>query len=112
MTPSTYPEIIKALPKVEINIDGVEAWLAQGDTFQIVFFEIQPGVTIPPHTHKAQFGMLIEGEMTLTIGDQTRQLKPGDSYYIPENVSHHGTFHTFSRAMDYFDEPKRYAPKS
>lgn len=108
MSHETYPDTIKALPKVDINIDGIEAWLAQGDTFQIVFFEIQPGVTILPHVHKAQYGIVIEGEMTLTIGDKTHQLKAGDSYFIPENVSHNGTFHTFVRVMDFFDEPKRY----
>ncbi|MFX1566018.1 MAG: cupin domain-containing protein [Promethearchaeota archaeon] len=112
MTQGTYPDIIKALPKVDINIEGIEAWLAQGDTFQIVFFEIQLGVTIPPHAHKAQYGILIEGEMTLTIGDQSKRLKAGDSYYIPEDVIHQAIFHTFVRAMDYFDEPNRYKQKS
>jgi mannose-6-phosphate isomerase-like protein (cupin superfamily) len=111
MSNGTYPDTIKALPKVDINIDGIEAWLAQGDTFQIIFFEIQPGVNIPPHTHKAQYGIVIEGEMTLTIGDKSHNLKAGDSYFIPENISHHGAFHTFVRAMDFFDESKRYKPQ-
>ncbi len=111
MTHDTYPPIIKALPQVDINIEGVEAWLAQGDTFQIVFFEIQPGVTIPPHSHKAQYGMVIKGEMTLTIGNKTHHLESGDSYYIPENIIHHGTFHTLVRAMDFFNEPNRYQTK-
>lgn len=110
MTQDTYPDIIKALPKIEINIKGVEAWLAQGDTFQIVFFEMQPGVEIPPHQHKAQFGFVLEGEMSLTIGNQTHYLKTGDSYYIPEQVSHHGIIHSFVRAMDFFNEPDRYQP--
>ncbi|MFX1318335.1 MAG: cupin domain-containing protein [Promethearchaeota archaeon] len=112
MTHGTYPPIIKALPQVDIGIDGIKAWLAQGDTFQIVFFEIQAGVTIPLHSHKAQYGIVLEGEMTLTIGNQTHEFRVGDSYYIPENVSHHGVFHTFVRAMDFFDEPSRYRPKS
>jgi mannose-6-phosphate isomerase-like protein (cupin superfamily) len=110
MVNGSYPDIIKALPQVEINIDGVKAWLAQGSTFQIVFFEIQPGVIIPPHTHKAQYGIIIEGEMTLTIAEEPHHLKTGDSYFIPENVKHQGSFHTFVRAMDYFDEPNRYKP--
>ena len=111
MTSRSYPNIIKALPKADITIDGVEAWLAQGKAFQIVFFEIQPGVTIPPHKHKAQYGFIIEGEMTLTIGDQIRQLRAGDSYFIPENVTHYGTTHTRVRAMDFFNETERYRPK-
>jgi len=111
LTHNSYPDIIKALPKVDINIEGVKAWLAQGDTFQIAFFEIQPGVIIPPHSHKAQYGIVVEGEMTLTIGDHRHKLKPGDSYFIPENVSHHATFHTLVRALDFFDEPDRYKTK-
>lgn len=111
MTPDSFPDIIKTLPQVDIQLDGVEGWLAQGDTFQIVFFEIQPKVTIPPHSHKAQFGFVLEGSMTLTIGETTHQLKAGDSYYIPENEIHHGKFHTFVRAMDFFAEPHRYQTK-
>lgn len=110
MTHGSYPSIIKALPKVKLNLEGIEAWLAQGDSFQIVFFEIQPGTTIPSHSHKAQFGIVLEGEMTLTIGDIKHNLKTGDSYYIPENIPHQATFHTFVRAIDYFDEPNRYQP--
>jgi mannose-6-phosphate isomerase-like protein (cupin superfamily) len=110
MTHGSYPSIIKTLPKVKINLYGVEAWLAQGDSFQIVFFEIQPGTTIPPHSHKGQFGIVLEGEMTLTIGDNKHHLKAGDSYHIPENVTHHATFQTFVRAIDFFDEPNRYQP--
>lgn len=111
MKHSSYPNIIKALPEVDISIDGINAWLAQGETFQIVFFEIPPGVKIPPHSHKAQFGFVIEGSMTLTIGDQTHQLKSGDSYFIPENITHYGIFHTFVRAVDFFAEPDRYKTK-
>lgn len=106
-----YPDIIKSLPQVDLQIDGVKAWLAQGDTFQIVFFEIQPNVTIPPHSHKAQWGILIEGALSLTIGDKVHELTPGDSYYIPEGVVHAGTAHTFTRAMDFFTEPHRYKTK-
>jgi quercetin dioxygenase-like cupin family protein len=106
-----YPDFFKSLPQVDLPIDGVKGWLAQGDTFQIVFFEIQPNVTIPPHSHKAQWGILIEGALTLTIGEEVYELKQGDSYYIPEGVIHSGTAHTFTRAMDFFAEPHRYKPK-
>jgi len=96
---------------VDLQIDGVEAWLVQGDTFQIVFFEIQPNVIIPPHSHKAQWGFLIEGALSLTIGEEVHELKVGDSYYIPEGVVHSGTAHAFTRAMDFFAEPHRYQQK-
>jgi hypothetical protein len=43
MTEQIFPDIIKSLPGVDISIPGVEAWLAQGSDFQIVFFEIKAG---------------------------------------------------------------------
>jgi hypothetical protein len=33
--------------------------------------------------HGAQWGSVIEGEITFTIGDETRVYRPGDSYSIP-----------------------------
>lgn len=105
---SSFPDIIKALPRIKTNLEGVNGWLAQGESFQIVFFEIQAGRSIPPHTHGPQFGFIIKGSLTLTIGEATYDLSAGDSYYIPANVSHHGIFNSYTLAMDFFAEANRY----
>ena len=110
MTKTKFPEIITSLPHAIIPIEGVQGWIAQGEDFQIVFFEIEPG-KVPPHSHSAQWGIVIEGEMSLTIGDETKIYKKGDSYYIPEGVVHHAEFHTPFRALDFFAEPERYKTK-
>jgi len=108
MIVSSYPGIIKALPRIKTDLEGVKGWLAQGESFQIVFFEIQEGRSIPPHSHGPQFGFIIKGSLSLTIGDTTFDLSTGDSYYIPADVSHHGQFHSDTLAMDFFAEPSRY----
>jgi quercetin dioxygenase-like cupin family protein len=108
MLSSSYPDIIKALPRIKTDLDGVNGWLAQGESFQIVFFEIQAGRSIPPHSHGPQFGFIIKGSLTLTIGDITYDLSAGDSYYIPANVSHYGNFKSDTLAMDFFAEASRY----
>jgi len=97
-----------SLPKAKISLPGVQGWVAQGEEFQIVFFEIEPIGSIPPHSHKAQFGIVLEGEMVLTIGDETKLYRKGDTYCIPEDVVHHAEFNTFFRAMDFFSDPNRY----
>ena len=108
MTKTTFfPEIITSLLEAEIPIEGVQGWIAQGKDFQIVFFEIEPG-KIPPHSHSAQWGIVIEGEMTLTIQGESKKYKKGDSYYIPEGAIHHAECHTHVRALDFFAEPHRY----
>ena len=108
MSIEPYPSCIRELPKAKIPLKGVQAWIAQGVEFQVGFFEIEPVGTVPPHSHGAQYGFVIEGEMRLTIGDETKLYKRGDSYYVPEGVVHSAEFKTFFRAMDFFAEPSRY----
>ena len=108
MTRPTYPQFIKNLPRVKHSMEGVEGWLAQGKDFQIVFFEIEPTANVPPHSHSAQFGVVMKGEMALTIGDETKTYRKGDTYSIPEGVVHHAQFKWCTLAMDFFAEPDRY----
>ncbi|KXH69879.1 MAG: hypothetical protein AM326_04990 [Candidatus Thorarchaeota archaeon SMTZ-45] len=108
MSIGSYPDCITKLPKAKIPFPGVQAWISQGNESQVGFFEIEPIGVVPPHSHKAQYGFVIEGEMLLTIGDVTKLYKKGDSYYIPEGVVHSAEFKTFCRVMDFFAEPKRY----
>jgi len=108
MKADSYPDIIKKLPKVKHSMEGVEGWLAQGDNFQIAFFEIQPTAKVPPHSHGAQFGVVMHGEMVLTIGDDTQIYGKGDTYTIPEGVTHHAVCKSVVLAMDFFDQADRY----
>lgn len=106
-----YPDIIESLPDVDLPIEGVRGKLLQAGDYQIAFFEIEPIGKIPPHSHAAQWGIVIEGEMELTIGGETRRVKQGDSYYIPAGVEHSANFLTHFRALDLFAEPSRYRAK-
>ena len=108
MTAEPYPDCIRRLPKAKIPFEGVQAWIAQGAECQVGFFEIEPIGVVPPHSHSAQYGFVIEGEMLLTIGDETKLYTRGDSYYIPEGVTHSAEFKTLCRVMDFFAEPSRY----
>jgi len=45
--------------------------------------------TGPLHKHpNEQLGVVMEGEVTVIIGDETRTLKQGDAYVAPANVPH------------------------
>ena len=108
MPTENYPDCIQNLPKAKIPFQGVQAYIAQGSQFQVGFFEIEPIGVVPPHSHSAQYGFVIEGELLLTIGDDTKLYKKGDSYYIPEGVVHSAEVKTFCRVIDFFAEPARY----
>lgn len=104
-----YPDIIKDLPEANIPFEGVRGWVAQGENYQIVFFEIEAIGEVPRHSHGAQWGMIIDGNMDLTIGGETKNYRKGDHYFIPKGVLHSAIFNTRTIVMDYFAEKDRYA---
>ena len=47
------------------------------------------GAVVPLHHHPhEQAGMLLEGKLELTIGEETRVVQPRSMFIIPANVPH------------------------
>jgi len=108
-----FPKVIKDLPEAEVQFNGIKAWIAQGDKHQIVFFEMEPATLVPEHSHDyQQWGIVVEGEMELTIDGKARTCKKGDEYVIPARAKHYGKFLTKTRVIDFFSEKTRYKTKS
>ena len=106
-----YPRFITDLPEIDVPMKGVKGWLSQASGHQVVFFEIQPIGEVPLHSHGEQWGIVVEGEMELTIGDRTQLYRPGDSYHIPAGVEHGAVFLSHFRAIDVFADSDRYGVK-
>lgn len=68
----------------------VNTHLVWGDKIMLSYVRIEPNHPLPPlHTHPhEQMGIVIEGEITLTIGQETRKLKKGDAFWVPPNTPH------------------------
>jgi len=107
-----YPEMIRKLPEIDIPIKGIRGWLLQSKDKQVVFFDIEPVGEMPSHSHCAQWGLMVEGEMRLNIGGKSRVYSKGDWYFIPEGVVHSATFLTRVNVIDVFDDPGRYKIKT
>ena len=106
-----FPEIITNLPEADIPFPGVKGWISQNVDHQVVFLEIEAIGKVAEHSHCAQWGIVVEGEIHLTIGGKTNTFIKGDSYFIPEGVLHSAVFETKTWAIDYFADNKRYLPK-
>ncbi len=106
------PDFIRDLPEIEVGVEGVRGWLLQGAGRQVVYFELQSGTVIPRHSHAAQWGMVIDGVLRLTIGEETRDLRQGDSYVIPAGIAHSAVCPTKVIAVDLFAAGDRYRPKA
>lgn len=48
-----FPEPIRNLPAADIPIEGLNAYLSQADTHQIIFMEFKKDADLPEHSHAA-----------------------------------------------------------
>lgn len=69
--------------------DNVFAKTFWGERMLIAVVDLLADAHVPTHDHvHEQVGIILEGELEFTIGDQTRILKQGDVYTIPAHVPH------------------------
>lgn len=107
----TFPEPILKLPEAEIPLQGIKAYLSQGENHQIIFMEFSEDVELPEHSHEGQWGVVLEGKIVLTINSVTKTYVKGDRYFIPEGVKHSGKIYAGYADMTYFDQKSRYKKK-
>jgi len=89
------PKVIRADEGKTINVIGdVQTFKLTGkDTngqFTLIEEENHPGVMIPMHVHTKEDEVfkVVEGQMELTVGEETTVLKEGDIGFGPRGVPH------------------------
>ena len=107
-----WPAMIAALPAPDLAFgrDAVRAHLLTGGPRQVVFFAFPADLEVPEHSHGAQWGVVVEGHITITIAGETRRYGPGDSYFIPAGSPHSARAEAGCRLIDVFEAPDRYRP--
>ncbi len=108
---NTFPPPIQELPQADIPLQGLTAYLSQGEGCQIIFMEFDEEVTVPEHAHASQWGLVLEGQIDLTVEGVTRTYTRGDRYFIPEGVKHAAKIHAGYADMTFFNQPDRYPVK-
>ncbi len=111
MKPQEYPDFIKSLPQADLPVQGAAGWLLNGNNGQVLFLQTDETTLVPDHSHGDQWGIVIEGEMELTIGGKTDTYHQGDSYFIPAGTVHKATLYKGFRALDFFADKERYKTK-
>ncbi len=109
---SKWPVFIRTLPEADLPFDGLRGWLLESDRGQVLFMEADVDVDVTPHSHGNQWGIVIEGKIDLTIGEDTRTYNQGDMYVIPTGTIHRARIHAGFRAIDYFVDQNRYRTRS
>ncbi len=112
MKPPKFPEFVQNLPQADLPVAGIRGWLLLSEQGQVLFLQADQQVQIPPHRHGDQWGIVIEGEMQLAIGEKTTTFRQGDSYYIPAGTEHKAILYKGFRVLDFFADKNRYKIKA
>jgi quercetin dioxygenase-like cupin family protein len=68
---------------------GVRARAPFGVNLMLSLLEMDEGAVVPLHTHPhEQGGIVLDGRVDLTIGEETRRVNEGEAYLIPPEVPH------------------------
>lgn len=69
--------------------DGVAAWAVEGERTTFAVIELEADRVVPEHRHdNEQLGVCLAGSLRFRIGDETRDVVPGDTWNIPGGVPH------------------------
>ncbi|MDX6548834.1 MAG: hypothetical protein QOG33_2384 [Gaiellales bacterium] len=69
--------------------DGVVARPVEGERTTFAIVELEAGCSVPEHRHdNEQIGVCVAGSIRFRIGDETRDVVPGDTWCIPGDVPH------------------------
>jgi len=76
------------MPKRQM-LPGIKARFVHGENMTISYWDLDPGATIPPHSHPhEQVTSLISGEMEMSVGGDTRLIGPGSVAVVPPGTEH------------------------
>jgi quercetin dioxygenase-like cupin family protein len=103
-----FPEIITDLPQGDVPGGGVRAFLLHGEGKQVAFVTFEADVDAAEESHAAQWVVVLDGEVELTVGGETNTFQRGDTYFIPAGVPHRARVKKGSRLLDLFDEGDRF----
>jgi quercetin dioxygenase-like cupin family protein len=87
---------------------GLEFRPVTTDTVMTNFVSFEPDAPAPMHHHiEQQIAIVLSGELTFTVGDETKVMHGGDCVVIPPNVRHGGVAGPDGcKVLDVFTPPR------
>jgi unsaturated pyranuronate lyase len=89
-------------------LPGLEFRPVTTDTVMTNFVAFAPDAPAPTHHHvEQQIAIILSGQLTFTVGEETRVMGPGDCVVIPPHVPHGGVAGPEGcEALDVFTPPR------
>jgi len=91
-----------------VVVPGLEFRPVTTETVMTNFVRFEAGAVAPEHHHaEQQIAIVLSGELTFTVGRETRVMHAGDCVVIPPNVEHGGVAGPQGcEALDVFTPPR------
>jgi unsaturated pyranuronate lyase len=68
---------------------GISGRIVEGERITLAVVELKPNGTVPSHQHEhEQMGLVLRGQVTFTVGDETRTFGPGGTWRVPPMTPH------------------------
>ena len=107
---SNQPRVCHAGPEGYVPaLHGIHRkTIVNGDRTQLVEFKLKRDAVIPAHQHpQEQTGYLVSGHLILTIAGVDHEMRPGDSWTIPDGVEHRARILDDSVAIEVFSPARQ-----
>ncbi|MEW6376917.1 MAG: cupin domain-containing protein [Thermodesulfobacteriota bacterium] len=88
--------------KLEEFRPGIWSKIESGKNLTMAFMEISPNKEGNLHNHPFdQCGIVIEGEIEISIGEEKKLLRPIETYFIPAGITHNWkTYSSHAKILD------------
>jgi quercetin dioxygenase-like cupin family protein len=106
--PGRYVDVLTEIEGVEF-VPGLVLRPLIGKDLMLSFVSYEPHTEAPRHAHsEEQVLYVLEGELEVELGDETRTLRPGQAAVIPPHVPHAArTYDLPCYQLDVFHPPRQ-----
>lgn len=95
-----FPEKIRSLEPFSERFDAFKLAASGCD---VLFATYPAGTQIEPHTHVTDnWGVILTGELIITMDDQTLRFGPGDWYHVPALKEHAARFDVITEEIEFW----------
>jgi quercetin dioxygenase-like cupin family protein len=101
------PFFIKDLPVVDIGVPEITVYIMVGAQ-TVALIEVSDDATVKPHSHGPQWGIVLAGQVGLSMAGAAHIFRRGDTYLIPAGVEHGATLTKGTRLVEFFAENDRF----
>jgi len=95
-----YPDRFRELPVYDGRFDAFKLAAKGAD---VLFASYEPGTHIPEHQHDTDnYGVIIRGELLLTMDGKTTRYGVGDWYHVPAHAPHSAQFREATDEIEFW----------